>query len=82
MYEIRKISEDIYQLHCSYSHEQSVEGTLIALIVYATYKLGFDIDEIELALLDLIGEKDRAFFYGSKRYSHSVTSYKKQRKAG
>lgn len=80
MYEIRKVGEDLYQLHCAQRHERSVEGTLLAVITYATH-IGFNIDELELAFVDLIGEKNRSLFFGNKKYSHSVVSYKKYKRA-
>ena len=79
MYELRKLDSDLYQIHCSLPYETSMEGTLLAILTYCTYTLGFNPDELELAVSDMIKyDLDGAHFGINKAFvfTFSIPSYR------
>lgn len=81
MYEIYKVDEDLYQIHSSFHGETAMEGTLVGITTYATYSLGFKIEELEYAFIDMIrNENDSAHFGINKTFIYSFN--KKERQVG
>ena len=80
MYKIYKIDEDLYQLHSTAIGVKAMEGTRLAVMMYAITKLGFEIDEIERGMLSLIENEDHdSLDYGI--YKSFILSYQRERKA-
>ena len=78
MYEIYKLNEDLYQIHSSFANEKAMEGTLAAIIVYASTALGFDIDELEYAFLNMIeNDTDSAHFGVNRTFIYSFNKKEK-----
>lgn len=80
MYNLYQIRHNHYEIHSSYSNEKAMEGTLLAILTYATYTLGFDINQLEIALLEML-ERDmdgahfginRTFIYAFNRSERKV----------
>jgi hypothetical protein len=83
MYEIYKLSEDLYQIHSSFSNEQAMEGTRIAILTYATHILGFKPDELETGLLDMLKlNRDSAHFGINRMFIYSFNKSEKYRRTG
>jgi hypothetical protein len=74
MYELRKLDSDLYQMHCSLPYETSMEGTLLAILTYSTHILGFNPDELELAVSDMIKyDLDGALFRIDKLFAYTFS---------
>ena len=72
MYNIYKISQDLYQLHSTISGVKAMEGTLVAISVYLIHTLGFDAGEVEAAFVDMLyTEYDSAHFGLYKTFIYS-----------
>lgn len=72
MYEIYKLSEDLYQVHSTFTGEIAMEGTCLAILTYCVHTLGFEANELEYALLDLIKyDRDAAHFGIARRFIYS-----------
>jgi hypothetical protein len=67
MYELYKLNDDLYQIHSTFRGEQSMEGTLTGIITYASRTLGFKIEELECALLDMLNRDTDAAHFGINR---------------
>jgi hypothetical protein len=82
MYEIYKINEDLYQIHSSFSSVRSMEGTLLAILTYATSTLGFKPSELEFALLNMLDEdKDAAQFGINKIFIRAFNRIERRKKS-
>lgn len=81
MYELYKIEENLYQIHSKNFGQQSMEGTLLAVLTYAVYSLGFQTSELELALLDMNDlDYDGAYFGINRSFIYSFD--RKNKKVG
>lgn len=82
MYEIYKFGEDLYQVHSTFGGNKSMEGSLLAILTHCVYNLGFDPDELQDALLDMINtEKDAANFGINRRFIYSFSRKEKYGRA-
>ena len=79
MYKIYKTGEDLYEIHSSFANEKSMEGTRLAVLYYAVNKLGFNVDELGFAFLELIANEDKghdALEFGiNRRFIFSYPRY-------
>lgn len=72
MYEIYKLENDLYQIHSSFRGDKAMEGTLLAILTYATHKLDFAIEELEFAILDMHNrDTDGSHFGINKTFLYS-----------
>lgn len=82
MYELYKLNEDLYQIHSSFYGDEAKEGTLLAIITYATYTLGFNVGELEYALLDMLkNDYDGAHFGTNRTFLFSFDRSSKRKMA-
>lgn len=82
MYELYKINEDHYQIHSTYSNVRAMEGTLLAIGTYLVYSLGFYIEEVEAALLDMNDKDHDAAQFGFEcTFIYSFNKNEKYKKA-
>ena len=67
MYEIYKIDPDTFQIHSHYAQDRSMEGSQLAILTYAAFSLGFDPDELQAALLNMIETGTDSAHFGVNR---------------
>ena len=78
MYELYKIGENTYQIHSTFSNVRAMEGSLNLIVKYMVMQLYFSANEIEYALLDMIGkEHDSAQFGMNRTYLFSFEKLSK-----
>ena len=83
MYELYQLDQDLYQIHSSFEGEQAMEGTILAILTYATHTLGFQPSELELALLDMLHKNhDSAHFGLNRKFIYSFTKAEKYGRVG
>jgi len=76
MYEIYKV-EDLYQIHSNLSHFAAKECSFLALLTY-THTLGFDPDELQAALLDMLDKNHDSCHFGiNKTFIYSFNKVDK-----
>lgn len=81
MYNLYKISDNLYQIHSSYHNQKAMEGTMIAIVTYCVTRLRFNVTEIEDAMVDMIHkETDAAHFGIHRKFLYSFN--RSQKKAG
>lgn len=79
MYNLYKISDNLYQIHSSYRTEKAMEGTMVAIVTYCVAGLRFNVTEIEDAMVDMIHKETDAAHFGINRkflYSFNRTEKK------
>ena len=81
MYNLYRLNDDLYQIHSSFIGEGAKEGTLLAILTYATHFLKFNPDELEFALLQMLKNEDDAAQFGINR-TFLFTFNRKTKKAG
>ena len=71
MYKLHELDNDLY--HLSDVNSKTLrEGTLLTILTHAVYNLGFDIKELEFALMDMHDKnKDSASFGINKMFIFS-----------
>ena len=75
MYKLYQIGQDLYQIHPKY--DGAKEGNLLAILTYSVYNLGFDPNELQLALLDMLdNEVDAAEFGANRTFLYSFNRRK------
>ncbi len=80
MYEIYKVNEDLYQVHSTFEGRVSMEGTCLAILTYCVHTLGFNANELEFALLDLIkNDHDAAHFGVNRTFIYSFNRNEKRK---
>jgi hypothetical protein len=63
MYNLYRLNNDTYQIHSSFPREKAMEGTLLAILTYCTFTLGFSPNELQNALLSMLeNDMDSANF--------------------
>ena len=67
MYEIYKIDENLYQVHSSFKGVSAREGTLYSIYKYCVHILGFDPDELEVALTEMVWNENDSCHFGVNR---------------
>lgn len=67
MYNLYQVNQDHYEIHSSFSNEKAMEGTLLAILTYAVYTLGFDINQLEIALFEMLDREMDAAHFGINR---------------
>ena len=67
MYELYKIKENLYQIHCKDARLQAMEGSLLAIGTYMVNTLGFSPLELEAALLAMLERDMDAAHFGINR---------------
>lgn len=77
VYELYKISEDLYQIHHN-APGSAMEGSLLAIGTYLVHTLKFDPDQLEVALLDMLDKGcDSANFGYNRTFIYSFERSKK-----
>lgn len=80
MYEIYKLSDDLYQVHSSVRGVTAMEGSMVAIVTYMVTILKFEIDEIEFALVDMLQKDNDAAHFGM--FGGFIYSFKRVAKYG
>lgn len=81
MYNLYKISDDLYQIHSGFRNEKAMEGTILAIVTYCVTCLRFDVLEIEDAMVDMIHkDMDAAHFGINRKFLYSFN--RSEKKAG
>jgi len=85
MYNLYKLGDDLYEIHSSFG-ETAMQGTLLAILTYATHNLKFDPDELQQALLNMLEtDMDSAQFGINRTFIFAFnkdTKRPKSRKSG
>jgi len=81
MYNLYKLEENRYQIHSSRPEVKAMDGTLLAILTYCTYALGFKTYELETALLDMLNNDKNASHFGVNR-TFIYSFDRKTKKAG
>ena len=83
MYELYKLGDDLYQIHSTFYGEKAMEGNLASIMTYAVKFLQFDINELEVALVDMLqNDKDAANFGINRMFIYSFNRSTKYGKVG
>jgi len=79
MYHLYQISDSVYQLHSTYDDGEAKEGSLLAILTYGVHKLGFNTEELEDALLEMLDSgNDAAKFDYNKNFLYSYQRFVKK----
>jgi len=81
MYNLYRLNDDLYQIHSAFRGEEAKEGTLLAILTYATHFLKFSPDELEFALLEMLRNGDDGAQFGINR-TFLFTFDRKSKKVG
>ena len=80
MYNLYRLCEDQYQVYSVMNDTVSFEGTRLAVLTFMTFRLGFNPDELEVALLDMLhNDTDSADFGVNGTF---IYSFNRKRKTG
>lgn len=76
MYRLRDLKNGKYQIHVK--NGEAFEGTTAAILEKCVMDLGFDVNEVEDAMIDLhVGNFDYAEFGVFKRYMYCLNDEKR-----
>lgn len=72
MYQLRQLDLDFYEIHSSVHGVRAMRGNLLAILAYCVQNLGFNVNELEVALLDMLElDEDTAEFGANRKFIHS-----------